>query len=296
MTPEQRFDLKARLMRELSAWDYADRDLVFGEVHLPLSGVEPLIDIVSMASDDQVTVMRSLVFGVGRPSESVANPDPVPSCWNPGQVRVFISHSAKHKVFVSEVSSDLAVAGIHGFVAHETMTVAKSWQDQIENALKSAQAFVAFVHPEFNPSEWCQQEAGWAIGRGIPVFAVRLGDDPKGFLASKQWPSLVGRPANEVATSIRSWLAGQPSFTRAIVGGLISSLRGEGDFKTLGRIAEQIGAINSMTPDEYDQIDRVYSANASLQNAWAAKATFRSLYRDAGRPWPPRPTLVVDDD
>ena len=139
MTPEQRFDLKARLMRELSAWDYADRDLVFGEVHLPLSGVEPLIDIVSMASDDQVTVMRSLVFGVGRPSESVANPDPVPSCWNPGQVRVFISHSAKHKVFVSEVSSDLAVAGIHGFVAHETMTVAKSWQDQIENALKSAQ-------------------------------------------------------------------------------------------------------------------------------------------------------------
>lgn len=128
MTPEQRFDLKARLMRELSAWDYADRDLVFGEVHVPLTGVEPLVDIVNMATDDQIGVMKSLVFGVGRPREPVPIQDPIPSFWNPGRLRVFFSHSAKHKDFVSTVSAELAVAGIHGFVAHETMTVAKPWQ------------------------------------------------------------------------------------------------------------------------------------------------------------------------
>jgi len=48
------------------------------------------------------------------------------------------------------------------------MAYRKPWQAQIEHALRSMQAFVAIVHPEFNSSAWCNQEVGWALGRRVP--------------------------------------------------------------------------------------------------------------------------------
>ena len=76
-----------------------------------------------------------------------------------------MSHSAKYKQYVSDVASSLLKFEVHAFVAHETMEVTRDSQEQIEHALRSMEAFVAFIHPEFTPSAWCQQELGWALGR-----------------------------------------------------------------------------------------------------------------------------------
>lgn len=66
------------------------------------------------------------------------------------------------------------------------MTYTLARQVQIERAPNTADALVALVHPEVNESPWCQQEIGWAHGRGIPVFCVRIGATPTGFPSSVQ--------------------------------------------------------------------------------------------------------------
>lgn len=48
---------------------------------------------------------------------------------------------------------------------------------------------VAILHPEFHDSQWCDQEVGWVMGRGIPIMPVRLGPAPHrrdGFLEEYQ--------------------------------------------------------------------------------------------------------------
>ena len=62
----------------------------------------------------------------------------------------------------------------------------KAWQDEIENALFSMDAFVALMTPEFHDSLWTDQEVGVAIGRGVPIIAIKLGTNPYGFIGKFQ--------------------------------------------------------------------------------------------------------------
>ena len=129
--------------------------------------------------------------------------------WKPGYVELFISHSAAHKEFVGNVADELAVVGIHGFVAHDTMQFSSPWQDQIEQALRSMDAFVAIVHPGFDKSGWCHQEVGSALGRRVPRYVIHMGDDRAGFISREQWPSEAWTDAHGVASVISTWIASE---------------------------------------------------------------------------------------
>jgi nucleoside 2-deoxyribosyltransferase len=51
----------------------------------------------------------------------------------------------------------------------------KEWQNEIEAALSTCDALVALLHPGFHVSMWTDQEIGYAMGRGIPVYSVGFG-------------------------------------------------------------------------------------------------------------------------
>jgi hypothetical protein len=134
--------------------------------------------------------------------------------WNPGLIRAFLSHLAIHRDVASRLSTELRNHGIDAFVAHEDVTVTREWQTEIERALTSAEVFVALTHPESSGSIWIQQEIGWALGRQLPIFIVRLGEDPLGFPTKFQWPSMVASTAPEVAAAISEWVRAVPGIAQ----------------------------------------------------------------------------------
>ena len=69
-----------------------------------------------------------------------------------------------------------------GFVAHNDIEPTQEWQTQIETALATCDALIALLHSDFHASNWTDQEIGFAMGRGAPTFAVRLGQIPYGFI------------------------------------------------------------------------------------------------------------------
>ena len=68
----------------------------------------------------------------------------------------------------------------------KTLSQPEEWQREIERALFSMDAFVALLSEDFHHSMWTDQEVGVAIGRGVPLIAVRLGMDPYGFMGKSQ--------------------------------------------------------------------------------------------------------------
>lgn len=127
-------------------------------------------DIISGISDSLLVEMYAVVMDIDEEEvqnvvESAENVN-----WKDGYVRLFLSHPANHKKFVGQVAQELALVGIHGFVAHDTMQYSKPWQSQIEQALRSMQACVALIHPDFSDSSRCQQEVGWARGAPGSIF------------------------------------------------------------------------------------------------------------------------------
>jgi hypothetical protein len=152
------------------------------------------LDRLEAASDD---VLRELHEYVA--ADAALHPDPVPGDpWATSlPARVFISHVHHDKVLAGDIKRFLGARyGVEAFVAHDDITPSRTWREQIKRALATCHYFVAILkYPEYHQSEWCDQEVGWALARGIPILPVRpLGFDRKsardGFLEEHQDISL----------------------------------------------------------------------------------------------------------
>jgi TIR domain len=89
------------------------------------------------------------------------------SFWKQGHFRLFICHLAERKDFATSLQDGLANFHISAFVAHRDIEPTREWQDEIELALNTADAFVALLAEGFHASKWTDQEIGFAMGRGI---------------------------------------------------------------------------------------------------------------------------------
>jgi hypothetical protein len=119
------------------------------------------------------------------PSLSVT-PDSARRIWGDDRFRLFLSHKSEVKAETARLKEKLSLFGVSAFVAHEDILPTKAWQQEIENALHSMDAFAALITDGFHDSDWTDQEVGFALARGVPVIAVRLGRDPYGFIGKFQ--------------------------------------------------------------------------------------------------------------
>jgi hypothetical protein len=98
--------------------------------------------------------------------------------WGSQPLKVFISHVHEDAGFAGDTKRLFERHfGMTAFVAHDDIHPSKQWRDVIQVALSTCDAMIALTHPRFHQSQWCDQEVGWALGRGVPVVPVR----PDGF-------------------------------------------------------------------------------------------------------------------
>jgi hypothetical protein len=109
---------------------------------------------------------------------------------------------ATHKVFAAELQTYLLGYGISSFVAHNDIEPTSEWQNEIESALATCDSLVALLHEEFHKSNWTDQEIGFAMGRGVPVCSVRLGQTPYGFIGRFQAFNGHGKSAEYLAKEL----------------------------------------------------------------------------------------------
>jgi hypothetical protein len=117
---------------------------------------------------------------------SIIAPNSVTRIWGDKGFRLFLSHKAEVKKETAGLKEKLGRFGVSAFVAHEDINPSRAWQTEIENALHSMDAFAALMTDDFHDSDWTDQEVGFALARGVPVIAVKLGRDPYGFLGKFQ--------------------------------------------------------------------------------------------------------------
>lgn len=107
--------------------------------------------------------------------------------WKPGYARVFISHRDAHKRDSRLLGNALEGFGLSCFVAHDTIVPRSEWRTEIMKGLETMEVMLVFLTDDFEQSAWCQQEVGYALGKGIPIISIKLGHrDPPGFISHVQ--------------------------------------------------------------------------------------------------------------
>ena len=122
-------------------------------------------------------------------------------------VCLFISHISKDKAKATRLKDCLTPFGIAGFVAHEDIHPTLEWQVEIERALHAMDVFVAMHTAGFSQSIWTQQEIGFAVGKGVKIISLKMGEDPTGFISKQQALPRGTKTAEEIATEIDQLLA-----------------------------------------------------------------------------------------
>lgn len=189
LTPSERITLLKAISERLSPEDWSLVDVTLSQFGMPTSerwngSTKAYILEMAKAGTDQALI--ELAQHVGFSLEGSPKPGVDPPFWRKGMFRLFVSHLSAEKVFAAELQEALLPLGITAFVAHNDIEPTQEWQGQIEMALATADSLVALLHPQFHSSNWTDQEIGFAMGRGLPVFAVRFGQDPYGFIGRFQ--------------------------------------------------------------------------------------------------------------
>jgi hypothetical protein len=117
--------------------------------------------------------------------------------WEEGYYKLFLSHTSANKALAKEIRDRLRLFGIDAFVAHEDIKPTKEWEEEIERALSTCDGMLAMVTPDFIESEFCDQEVGYAMGRGLLVIALMRGAKPYGFVS--KWQGMPGDDEGEGA-------------------------------------------------------------------------------------------------
>jgi hypothetical protein len=205
--------------------------------------------------------------------ERLILPEAVNRIWGNEGYRVFLSHKNEVKKETAELKKKLKLFGISGFVAHEDIHPTKEWQNEIENALFSMDAFVVLMTEEFHDSDWTDQEVGVAFGRGVPIVAIKLGKDPYGFIGKFQALSCSWSDAAKEITKI--FVKHERMLTA-----YIEAVRDCCSYEGGNTLSEILPFIDKLSIDQATYLISAFNENAQVRDSFGFNGKKPSIFGD----------------
>lgn len=205
-------------------------------------------------------------------SKTVA-PDQAKRIWDTEGFRLFLSHKTEVKRQAAALKEGLKLFGVSAFVAHEDIHPTRAWLDEIENALHSMDGFVAILTDGFHDSLWTDQEVGFALARGVPVIALRMGKDPYGFLGKFQALSTTWENAPE---GIVKLLINRDRMFSAY----LHALRDCTDWNKGNVLSRILPNIEKLTEHQIDELVAVCNDNSEVRYSFGFRGNKPSQYGD----------------
>lgn len=186
----EKISLKENIVTHLETSDFPIIDLILDEYNTPKHSYYDfdttkeyiLFKINGLPIDDLYSITQYLN------ERKTTNNNP--ALWGDCKLRVFISHLSRDKKKAKALAKELTSYNASGFVAHIDIKPSDEWLKTIESALESMDVLLALVTDGFKESDWTVQEIGFALGKGVPVLAIRNGMDPFGFFG--KWQAIQG--------------------------------------------------------------------------------------------------------
>jgi hypothetical protein len=189
--------------------------------------------------------------------------------WGVLPVAVFLSHRWENRHFVGEVKRHLARYGVDAFVAHDDIDPSRQWREVIKSALRTCHALVAFLHEGFHDSQWCDQEVGWALARGIPIIPVRPAGIERfdGFLEEHQDIHLGSDNEKWLARTIFETVLNDPRTKIAGVRALAEALVNSWSYDTTRWLYGLLAAQEDFEPEQLRRLEYAVQTNRQVYEA-----------------------------
>lgn len=178
-----------------------------------------------------------------------------------GKLKIFISHKDSRKVDANALAKMLAEIGVSGFVAHDNIQPMMLWKREIEKALASMDGFIALLSDDYYGSVWTNQELGYALAKGVPVFLYSVDKTiPHGFHMDVQ---AIRAGPKELLRLLKKQFSKHPVLKEAILELFCGAINGS-FLNAKERFCELVGL--TLTDKEIERIVAAFSAEAKYIN------------------------------
>lgn len=179
-------------------------------------------------------------------------------------------------------------------MAHEDIEPTQEWQREIEHALRSMDALLALLTSDFHESDWTDQEVGVAMGRGVPLIAVRLGRDPYGLMGKGQ--GLGGcsfAKPEELVLRVVDVLHKRMSEKSRLFECALSAYESSLTFADSSwKVENLLGKFESLTAEQVDRVIQAYRSNGQNKNSFRGRDLLRPLLEK----WTRSSWHIADDE
>lgn len=271
LSPSQRILLMKEIAARLSSEEWPLIDVTLKQFSLPWSdewrGTKDAY-VLHMVEDAADQPLIDLAQHVGFQFEEAAAPRVDPPFWRKGMLRVFVAHLATKRAFAADVQEALLDFGISCFIAHNDIEPTQEWQTQIETALATCDALVALLHENFHASNWTDQEIGFAMGHGVPVYSVRFGQDPYGFIGRFQAFNGNNKTAAAIARELFDAYRKDKQTQRRMSEILVALFEESGSFAEAKARIGYLEELELWEPSFSTRIRSVANSNSQISGSW----------------------------
>ena len=194
-------------------------------------------------------------------------------------LRLFVSHLAVHRAFAGELQEALLKYGISSFVAHNDIEPTSEWQTQIEMALTTCDALLALLHEGFHASNWTDQEIGFAMGRGVASFAVRLGQTPYGFIGRFQALNGNCKAAPALARELFDCYRKHKQTARKMSQAIVSQFEVSDSFAVAKERMGYLEELQIWDPSYAGRITSAVNINSQIEGSWGVPERVQKLVK-----------------
>jgi hypothetical protein len=280
LSASKRILLFKEISDRLQVEDWPLIDVTLAQFNLPTSDVwqgNKYAYVLEMSKSARDETLIELAQHVGYTLEEATKVGIDPPFWRKRMFRLFISHLSSEKVFAAELQEALLAFGISGFVAHNDIEPTLEWQTQIETALATADSLVALLHPAFHKSNWTDQEIGFAMGRGIPVFAVRFGQDPYGFIGRFQGFTGGGKTAGALAQELSESYRKNKQTQKRMAEVLVNLLEDSGTFAAAKTRIGYLEELESWDSAFVPRLEAMVESKSQISGSWGVPERVQAL-------------------
>jgi hypothetical protein len=267
----------------MSEYEYSKIDFILSQYGFPIEIIwdgskEEYLQSMIGSGNDALVVELAQYFGIAPVADSVFL-EAAATLWEEGKLRVFISHLTSHRVQAGSLKASLSGLGMSGFVAHDDINPTVEWQTCIESALASCDLLVALIHPSFHESRWCDQEIGFALGRGIPVFSVRCGADPHGFVSRFQAFNGNGKSEAVLAAELFAGARGHKQLQQKMADIVMNLFVASGTYATAKQRIAYLEGLTTWDSTYTERLKKATAENPQIKGAWGVPDQVQALIK-----------------
>jgi hypothetical protein len=281
LSPSQRVTLMKEIANQLGTEPWKLINVTLEQFSLPTDDWSGTKDdyVFHMINDAPDHALTDLAKHVGHKFGDTGTAQVAPSFWRTGMLRVFISHLSTKSASAAQLQEALLEYGISAFVAHNDIEPTQEWQTQIEIALATCDALIAVMHDGFHASNWTDQEIGFAMGRGVPTFSIRCGQDPYGFIGRFQAFNGNKRKIADVARELFDAYRKNKQTQRQMCEAMVGLFEASDNF---AEAKERIGYLEDFgvwDPSFSKRIKAAAKTNSQVRGSWGVSDRITALVK-----------------